>query len=325
MADISKITIPSGTYSLKDAWAREAIAEIQSRGIKFTIGWKGDSIPDVTKIPAGVVVIYQGTEYTGTLAPATEVDGELIPVPDIILIYSSNGAGKNIYDEYASVNDGTAATPNYIWEKIGTTDIQIDDLGDLAYSDTATGSVTVNDYVTAASFSGGTVTSTSESYTPQGTISVPTIDVSLDTKSVSVKDANGSVTAGQAASFTRGSFNGGSFTPGTDVFVAPVLTTTVDTATETLTISFTAGSFTQGQDVFTPATHGADTFTPNTPTAVTLPTFKAEEVVTGLQSATATAPTFTGTAATITSTGTATGTVTLTKDNKTITTTVTPD
>ena len=55
MADISKITLPSGTtYNIKDEVAREAIAG----GVSFIVAWDGASTPVPANIPAGVVVTY---------------------------------------------------------------------------------------------------------------------------------------------------------------------------------------------------------------------------------------------------------------------------
>ena len=82
--------------------------------------------------------------------------------------------------------------------------------------------------------------------------------------------STGSVTAGTAASFTRGI---DSFTTNTPT----VITFTIDSANQNLTIGTTAGttaSFTQG----------VDTFTANTPTSVTLPTSSAITVVTSVSS-----------------------------------------
>lgn len=109
--------------------------------------------------------------------------------------------------------------------------------------------------------------SASTSYTPAGLVSAPTVTVTPSTVSKYVASSatgGGSVTAGSAAECTL-----------------PVLTTSV--ANETLTIGWTAG-----------------TFTANTPTAVTLPSFAAQTIATGIESATSTQPTFTGTQTTIT-------------------------
>ena len=82
---ISKITLPSGnSYDIKDTWAREQI----TNGVGFTIAWDGTSTPDITKIPAGVVVTYNQTEYTGTLAAenAQISDALITLIPSMFLI-----------------------------------------------------------------------------------------------------------------------------------------------------------------------------------------------------------------------------------------------
>ncbi len=120
MADISKITLPSGnTYDIKDAVAREMI----SGGVSFVIAWDGTSTPDVTKIPEGVVVKYNGTTYTGTLDP----DDATVQAGAFYLVKSStspSGQTLDIYDEYVPV--GT--TGSKTWEKIGDTQIDLSDV-----------------------------------------------------------------------------------------------------------------------------------------------------------------------------------------------------
>ncbi len=308
---ISQITLPDGkTYDLKDAEARALIDQIVGGSLAFIKSTAANNTP------AGVEWFDQDVKITGTLVASDDTKGKIYLVPQ------TNGAGKDIFAEYVTVAVSGAGTEQdpyvYIWEKLGDTEIDFSDLKALAYKDSATGTVSFTT-VDSAAFTNGAVTA-SATYTPAGTVSTPTITVTPSTKSVSVKDQDGSVSTGSAASFTSGTFDGGSFTQGTDQFVAPVLTTSV--SGETLTISFTAGSFTQGSDSFTAATHGADTFQANTPTSVTLPTFKAETVVDGITDASSTQPTFSGTEATISSTGTATGDVDLTKTAKTETVTV---
>ena len=136
-------------------------------------------------------------------------------------------------------------------------------LGSLAVKDSATGLYTPQGTVTAT-FSGSSV-----SYTPQGTISKPDVTVTETAVSISEFNSAGSVTAGTAASCTL-----------------PTLVFTPDGSTENLTISWTAGSFTT-----------------NTPTAVTLPTSKETEVLSGATAALASTPVFSGTAANITASG----------------------
>lgn len=125
MADISKLKLPSGNvYDIKDAVARQAIAG----GMSKIIAWNGSSAPTVADIPAGVIVTYNGTAYTGTLAAAdANANG-------FYFVYSSTQVdGKDIYDEYTVVGSGNSRT----WEKIGDTNLDLSNLGDLAYKDSA--------------------------------------------------------------------------------------------------------------------------------------------------------------------------------------------
>ena len=153
MADISKITLPSGnTYEIKDAVARQAIAG----GVSFIVAWNGSSTPVVADIPAGVVVTYNDTDYTGTLAANSAQAGAFY------LVHSSSTT-NDVYDEYVAV--GT--TGSKTWEKLGSSTIDLSDLGALAYKDSVTLSKGSGDQVlgesttfTAAAssvtFSGGT-------------------------------------------------------------------------------------------------------------------------------------------------------------------------
>lgn len=355
---LSKITLPNGTtYDIKDAEARELIAQIAAGGLSFVIS------TDAASTPAGITWVNDNVTVTGTLTASD------LTKPYIYLVPHEKDHSGNVdfYREYVTVNFGTQAVPAWAWEFLGDTDIDLSGLGQLAWKSSASGNVTIATADSAA-FSNGAVsaeatytptgsisvtlaqTSTAASltradYTPAGSVSKPNITVTPSTTKVQSEKTAGSVTAGSAASFTSGTFSGGSCTKAADTFVAPTLTTSV--ADETLTIGFTAGSFTEGALSFTPASHGSDTFTANTPTSVTLPTFEEKTVMTNASAALAAAPeftgttetglkvtaasydkatvstqTFTGTEATISSTGTATGDVTLTKTDKTKTVTV---
>lgn len=116
MADISKITLPSGnTYDIKDATARQMI----SGGVSFIIAWDGTSTPVVADIPAGVVVTYNGTDYTGTKTADSAQAGAFY------LVKSSSQVGSlDVYDEYVPV--GT--TGSKTWEKIGDTQVNLTDV-----------------------------------------------------------------------------------------------------------------------------------------------------------------------------------------------------
>ena len=123
MADISKITLPSGnTYDIKDAVARQAIAG----GIGFVIvwtqsDWASSSAPTAAKlatIPKDVVVHYNSgaSSTAGTLVASDATVG------NFYLIYSTTQVGsKDVYNEYATVAD----SGSYFWEKIGDTSVDL--------------------------------------------------------------------------------------------------------------------------------------------------------------------------------------------------------
>ena len=118
MADISKITLPSGnTYDIKDAVAREMI----SGGVSFNIAWDGTSAPTVANIPEGVVVYYNGTAYTGTMPASSAEPGAFYLVKSSTV---TTGGPTDNYDEYVPVGPSDAKT----WEKIGDTQVDLSDV-----------------------------------------------------------------------------------------------------------------------------------------------------------------------------------------------------
>ena len=118
MADISKITLPSGnTYEIKDAVARQMI----SGGVSFVVAWDGTAAPVVADIPEGVQVKYNGTTYTGTL------DADDAQTGAFYLVKSSTTPTDetlDVYDEYVPVGTTGAKT----WEKIGDTQLNLSDV-----------------------------------------------------------------------------------------------------------------------------------------------------------------------------------------------------
>lgn len=279
MADISRITLPSGnSYDIKDTVARQ----MASAGVSFTL------CTDASNTPKDVTWEDGSTTITGTLVASSSTTGIFYLVP------ATTESGKDIYSEYVTVKKGSA----YSWEKIGTTDINLDDLGSLAYKDSASGNFTPAGTVSTPTFTGDSLTSTG-SFTPDGTVSTPTFtgtegNVSVSgtpagTISVGTGSANytpaGTIAAptitvtpesstGYVASSATG---GGTKTNGTAASCTlPTFTTSV--SDETLTISWTDGSF-----------------TPNTPTQVTLPSFTSKTIVTGITNASSSTPVFTGT------------------------------
>ena len=94
MADISQITLPSGTtYNIKDATARQSIEDIIAAGLEYVVV---ETLPTASASTKG----------------------------KIYLVAHSHGTG-DVYDEYLTVQGGTSSSPTYSWEKIGNTDIDL--------------------------------------------------------------------------------------------------------------------------------------------------------------------------------------------------------
>lgn len=117
MADISKITLPSGsTYDIKDSVAREMI----SAGVTFIVAWNGTGTPAAANLPAGVVA----GGVTGTLAASAAQAGAFY------LVKSSTSPTEqtlDIYDEYVVVKPDTSDSTTWFWEKIGDTQLNLAD------------------------------------------------------------------------------------------------------------------------------------------------------------------------------------------------------
>ncbi|MBO4718975.1 MAG: hypothetical protein J5658_03775 [Prevotella sp.] len=73
------------------------------------VAWDGASTPVVSRIPAGVVVTYNGTQYIGTMPPSASTDG--------ITYMIKNG---NNYDRYVS---GLSPSNTRVWFALGSTAI----------------------------------------------------------------------------------------------------------------------------------------------------------------------------------------------------------
>ena len=139
MADISKITLPSGiTYDIKDAQARGDIAAMQA-AISGGVSFIGET---------STVLTDGSTTSTITInnEPVTAVKGYLVV-----------SSGKEF------VWDGAK------WIEFG----DLSGLGTLAYKDTATGNFTPAGTVSQPTFSGTSLTSTG-SFTPEGSITIST-------------------------------------------------------------------------------------------------------------------------------------------------------
>lgn len=205
MAEISKITLPSGsTYDLKDRVAREAIAS----GFSYVFA------TDAATTPKGVkwsVSSQAGpTTITGTLEASASTKGIFYLVPS-----DQSASGDNdIYDEYITISKSNV----FSWEKLGNTRIDISSLGALAYKGSASGSYTpsgtvttptitvtpstTKKYVATSATAGGNVTSGSFTANTPTAVTLPTLNMSVTSETLSMTWSAGSVTAGKAASCT---------------------------------------------------------------------------------------------------------------------------
>lgn len=120
---IEKITLPSGnTYFIADREIRDVVDTLSQTiagGVSYNVAWDGTAVPTVGNIPAGVTVIYNGTEYTGTLAANNATPGAFYLVKSATLVDS-----KDVYDEYVPVG----SEGSKVWEKIGDTQIDLADI-----------------------------------------------------------------------------------------------------------------------------------------------------------------------------------------------------
>lgn len=282
MADISKITLPSGgVYDIKDQGARDLIAEL----LNFTeyLGVTTTALVDgVTTSPDVVIAGETVTAVTGNVVTA-------------------NSSGNPGGEEFIYSSTG-------VWQKFGT----LSALGALAYKDSATGSYTPAGTVSQPTFSGSLLTSTGN-FTPEGTVSQPTFTGSSTTSTGSFTP-EGTVAAPTISVNSAGATT--TVNSITDVGTLPTLSTTV--VNENLTISFSQGTLpTKGSDTTVKTgdasyTASAPAFTgtagsvsvSGTPTGtVSQPTFTGTQgsiSVSGTPEGTVSQPTFSGTAATIT-------------------------
>lgn len=269
MADISKITLPSGnTYDIKDAGARQLISELT--GISLIVAWNGTSTPVVANIPAGVVVTYNGTDYTGTLTANSATAGAFY------LVHSTaSSVEMDVYDEYVAI--GAAGSKS--WERIGSTSIDLSALGALAYKDSVTLSKGSGDNVlgeattfTAAassvSFSGGTtdkVLGSDATFTTSVTPTTTNIKATASGTALSVTDDGTFLKATDGVSPT-------SLLAGVSPAKDNLVTTSVPNVTSAGTASSWAFGMGTGSDAETLIISGANGSAPTLGTAITCAT-----------------------------------------------------
>lgn len=121
---IEKIILPSGnTYFIADREIRDVVDTLSKAiagGVTFIVTWDGSAAPVVANVPAGVKIIYNNVEYTGTLAANDARPGVFY------LVRSQTQAGSMLdaYDEYVPVGETGSKT----WEKIGDTQLNLNDV-----------------------------------------------------------------------------------------------------------------------------------------------------------------------------------------------------
>lgn len=229
MPDISRITMPSGTtYDIKDSVARQ-----MASGFRYTLS------TDAATTPAGVQWKSGTTTITGTLVASSETVGIFYLVPSM----KSAEGDKDIYDEYITIEKSAGV---YDWEKIGNTQIDIGNLGDLAFkssvaldkkTDVVLGEATTFTNGTSnVSFSGGTTASVigaNATFTvTQPTIGVttePTITVTPTTTNIKATASGTAVQVATSAAAITG------ITPSEDSVSAITSVDTLKMATTSIT------------------------------------------------------------------------------------------
>ena len=265
---ISKLAMNSATYTIKDAWARAEIAEIESaiaggvhfRGVSSTAIADGDSVKAITL-----------TDGETTIAAADQANGD-------IFIY--NNGKKNL--EFV-VSGGK-------YSEFGSTG----ELGALAFADTAAGSTTV-DIASAITFG---------EYTPN--VSKGTLAVTTGNDTITVTSTADTATGSFSPAALTIAASTVTLTPTTGTFTA-LKDVTYNSTTATLTISDgTSDAFWKsatgeaaGQTV-TPTANQTISVSYQKVTPVAEKTFLTSSSLTGDLAVTAAAPTATITNPTIT-------------------------
>lgn len=263
MADISQITLPSGsTYNLKDAWARNQISTITGTA---ALTFKGVSSTQLTD--------------GGTATPT--LDGTVVPITDLgvgdIYFY---GSSEYIWGPNPNYAEGGSA-PENVWHELGN----LSGLGGLAYQNNATGSYKPTGTISKPTFSGSTLTM-STSYTPKGNV---TVNI---TSSAAQKYAVSEVTSGGGMYRPKGTVSAPTFT-GTLATISmstnytPSGTVTFTTQNKTLGISATTTSSGNYRPAGTVSSVGITVSAAGATTSINNPTAKqvASEVTTAIPGA----------------------------------------
>lgn len=330
---ISKMTVGSVTYYLKDAEVRELLLTLNNAAQKSVavdgVAAGEEGLVTGAQVQAAINKVSGGLQYVGRFnsIEAAETSGTTFKNGDIILVGTKEhiyyeGEWSELGDEGIYVLKSTTIAGLPLDANISVSALQNAlELGGLAYKNEATGTVsaqtisgvkatgtTAGSIVVALDQNDTAATLTKVAYTPEGTVSgnvtakgsvslaateaTDAFQVSgvVSAPDVTVTPAKADVqaikTVGTQATFTEGTFSAGSL-PTYEQGAKATWSASVD-ENETLSFSFTAN----GDDKFSQGTLPSkenDTFVTNE-----LPTKEAINVVTGIESATASAPNFTG-------------------------------
>lgn len=135
---IEQVELPSGsTYYIADRQIRnvvQGLSDTVAAGVQYNIAWNGVSTPTVSNIPAGVVVTYNSTNYTGTLDADDATPGSIYLVKSSTL---PSDETSDIYDQYIPIGTSGSRT----WEKLGDTRLNLTDVVKTVTLDKKTASV----------------------------------------------------------------------------------------------------------------------------------------------------------------------------------------
>jgi len=202
-------------YGIYDYEARRAIESIVG-GLTFV------KSTNAATTPQGVVWDNAGTAVTGTLIASANTADKIYLVP-----YNPTGEGgssvspptRDIYEEYITTLDGTT----YKWERLGNTEIDFDNLGDLAWKDNVSLNKQTVNALTAASIPTGTTWTQTPT---RVTLDSDAFDVTTttDTFVKTITTTNGAALTGLGTPTTDNAIK--SITPTTGAFVTSVTPST---------------------------------------------------------------------------------------------------
>lgn len=337
MADISKITLPSGTtYNIKDNQARSDIEDIRESiaggvtflGVTTTVLTDGASTNPIvidgnSKTAAnGDIAIYDTEEFIFSssdskwhrLGPAGEfkalaykdsASGDYTPVGSISQPTFTGSSSTVSITSSANANGnyqpaGTISTPTFSGNTMESTGTY-----------TPAGSVTVSTATTENKTATVSKTTGTATYTPEGTVTAPSITVTPTTTTIQPIDSVGSLPAwsGTVTNETLSfSWNAGSLPTKSD---GQTVVTGISNATATQPVFTGTGARLVTGNIAVPKTYtgsfsgteGSVTVSGTPAGTVSQPTFTGAKVqLSGTTTAAGTVskPTFTGTQATIT-------------------------